>query len=186
MKKLLLAGLLGGVALFAWESIAHLALPLGDAGIKTITGEQAVVASLKDNIKEAGFYFFPAPQNPPAQGTGYTGIMVVQPNGTLTMAPGQLITQLLVDMLTMLVAAILLSRAGLRGFGKRLFFVTLMGLLPTLGVDIPQWNWYAFPAVYALAQAVVHLGGFAAGGLVLAKVIQTTTLATKETRQAAA
>ena len=32
-KKILLAGILGGLALFAWESVAHMALPLGEAGI---------------------------------------------------------------------------------------------------------------------------------------------------------
>jgi hypothetical protein len=31
-KNILLAGLLGGLALFAWESVAHMALPLGEAG----------------------------------------------------------------------------------------------------------------------------------------------------------
>jgi hypothetical protein len=33
-KKILLAGILGGLALFAWESLAHMVLPLGDAGIR--------------------------------------------------------------------------------------------------------------------------------------------------------
>ena len=43
MTRILLAGLLAGLAVFAWESIAHMALPLGDAGIKPLSNEQAVV-----------------------------------------------------------------------------------------------------------------------------------------------
>ena len=45
MRRVILAGLLGGLALFAWESVAHLLLPVGQAGIKTIDNKQAVVAS---------------------------------------------------------------------------------------------------------------------------------------------
>ena len=57
MRRVILAGLLGGLALFAWESVAHLLLPLGQAGIKTIDNEQAVVASLRDNVKQSGPIF---------------------------------------------------------------------------------------------------------------------------------
>jgi hypothetical protein len=36
MKRVMVAGVLGGLALFSSESVAHLLLPLGQAGIKTI------------------------------------------------------------------------------------------------------------------------------------------------------
>ena len=32
--KILLAGILGGIAMFIWTSIAHLAFPLGEAGLR--------------------------------------------------------------------------------------------------------------------------------------------------------
>src|SRR5438128_12394968 len=32
--KILLAGILGGIVMFIWTSIAHMALPLGEAGIR--------------------------------------------------------------------------------------------------------------------------------------------------------
>ena len=38
---------------------------------------------------------------------------------------------------------------------------------------MPQWNWYGFPDVYFAAQFLVHLVGFAAGGLVLARLVST-------------
>ena len=94
MKRVLLAGLLGGLTLFAWESVAHLVLPLGQAGIKTLDHEQAVVSSLKDNEKEGGLYFFPAAaangQVPP----GPSGILAFQPNASMSMMPSQLLTLL--------------------------------------------------------------------------------------------
>jgi hypothetical protein len=60
LMKILLAGILGAVAMFIWTSIAHMALPLGEAGISEIPNEQAVLAAMQSNIAEkSGLYFFP-------------------------------------------------------------------------------------------------------------------------------
>lgn len=58
-KRILLAGILGGIALFVWGSVSHLALGLGEIGIKEIPNEAAVLAALRAGISEPGFYFFP-------------------------------------------------------------------------------------------------------------------------------
>jgi hypothetical protein len=163
-------------------------LPLGDAGIQAVANEQAFLTTVKENFKESGFYFFPAPESRPdmtaeqkraamdqAQAkwrTGPAGIMIVHPNGRPATLPAMLLTQFATDVVIMLLAAVLLARAMAKRFGDRVIFVALMGLLPTLGAEIPQWNWYGFPAVFTLAQLVVHLVGFAVGGLVLAKIVQ--------------
>jgi len=39
MKRIFLAALLGAIAMFIWTSIAHMALPLGEAGIREIPNE---------------------------------------------------------------------------------------------------------------------------------------------------
>jgi hypothetical protein len=73
----------------------------------------------------------------------------------------------------MLIAAWLLSQAILlKGYGARVLFVALIGLIPTLQSDMPQWNWYGFPGAYFGAQFLVHLVGFAVGGLVLARLVR--------------
>ncbi len=43
--KILLAGILGAVAMFIWTAIAHMALPLGEAGIGEIPNESAVLST---------------------------------------------------------------------------------------------------------------------------------------------
>jgi hypothetical protein len=175
MRRVILAGLLGGLALFAWESVAHLLLPLGQAGIKTIDNEQAVVASLRDNVKQSGLYFFPAAAaTGTARAGGPTGILAFQPMGTMSMMPSQLLTQLGADIVAMIIAGILLAQAGgFPGFGKRVLFFTLMGVLPALRTDLSYWNWYAFPTVYTAAQFTVNIVGFCLAGLVLAKITAT-------------
>ena len=60
MKRIFLAGLLGGIAMFIWTSIAHMALPLGEAGIREIPNEAAVLSAMQSNIAEKpGFIIFP-------------------------------------------------------------------------------------------------------------------------------
>src|SRR5258705_11580536 len=59
MGKKLLAGVLGGLALFICSFVAHDVLPLGKAGIKEVPNEQAVLASMKANMPEEGLYFLP-------------------------------------------------------------------------------------------------------------------------------
>ena len=39
-KRVLIAGVLGGIAMFLWSSIAHMVLPLGMTGIQEIPNEQ--------------------------------------------------------------------------------------------------------------------------------------------------
>jgi hypothetical protein len=50
MKRILLAGVLGGVAMFVWASIAHLVLPLGTTGIKEIPNEESVLAGMQTQM----------------------------------------------------------------------------------------------------------------------------------------
>ena len=60
MKRLFLAALLGAVAMFIWTSIAHMALPLGEAGIREIPNEAAVLGAMESSIaKKRGLYVFP-------------------------------------------------------------------------------------------------------------------------------
>ena len=61
-KRIILAGVLGGIVMFIWTSIAHMVLPLGEAGIREIPNEQAVLAAMQANIGEtSGLYVFPGP-----------------------------------------------------------------------------------------------------------------------------
>lgn len=149
-----------------------------------------MVATLKDNVKQAGFYIFPGgavlqpglTSDQKKEATkkamelwkaGPTGIMVVNPNGMDADSPRQLITQCLLDIVVALLAAFLLSLAtSLQSYGGRVLFVALLGLLPTLNAELPYWNWYNFPTTFIMAQGFVHLMGFVVAGLVIAKFVK--------------
>jgi hypothetical protein len=62
VMRIILAGIVGGIAMFIWTSIAHLALPLGEAGIDEIPNESAVLAAMQSNMGDkTGPYIFPVP-----------------------------------------------------------------------------------------------------------------------------
>jgi len=60
VMRILLAGILGGIVMFIWTSIAHMALPLGEAGINEIPNESAVLGAMQSSIGDkTGLYIFP-------------------------------------------------------------------------------------------------------------------------------
>ena len=81
-KRVFLAGVLSAVAMFLWSGIAHMALPLGEAGIQQIDKEDALLSTLQSTLSTRGFYMFPkmAPGTPEAEyqkkvATGPSGVM---------------------------------------------------------------------------------------------------------------
>jgi hypothetical protein len=188
-KRILLGGVVGGVVMFIWGAVSHMVLPLGEVGIKQIPNEAAAIAAMRDNIKEAGFYFFPGEEHTPGMTEeqqqaamkrwedkfrqGPTGILIYQPGGQEPLSPGQLLTELTSNIAAALVAAFLLWQAsGLGGFGGRVLFVTLLGLVSSLAIDVSYWNWYGFPTSFTLATMADQVIGFLLVGLVLAKMVK--------------
>jgi hypothetical protein len=63
--RILLAGVLGGIMMFVWTSIAHMALSLAEPGINEIPNESAVLSAIQRSIGEkTGLYVFPGRQSP--------------------------------------------------------------------------------------------------------------------------
>ena len=48
MLKIVLAGLVGGLVVFAWSAFSHMVLPTREAGIRQIPNEDAVLSALKE------------------------------------------------------------------------------------------------------------------------------------------
>jgi len=183
-KRVVVCALLGGLAMFLWSSLIHMASPLGEAGVREIPRdrEEAVLHAMRDGIGEEGLYLFPgfglppgAPRDEAAQQrwqdrypTVPHGLLIYHPPGGSLDFPRLLGVEFLSDVLLAAVAAILLGRARLRDYAQRVLFVSLMGLMPFLAIDVSLWNWYGFPLAYALASLVDQLGSFILAGFVLA------------------
>jgi hypothetical protein len=189
-QRILLAALLGGLALFAWESVAHLMTPLGEMGFKTLDDEATVLPVLKTTVHDSGFYFFPAPQYRAGMSSaeksaamdaamqkyqqGPSGMILILRNGATAMTPQQLLTQFVADLVAMLIAAILLAQLGPGvSFARKLSLFALLALFPTLRMGVPWVNWYHFPNSLFAAQFIVDFAGFLIAGLIVAKLVQS-------------
>jgi len=171
-----------GIVVFAWGSVAHLATPLGKVGIRQIPGEDKVGGAMKDAIREPGFYFFPYIDDSKATKSeqeawaakvkqGPTGILIIHPEGGEAMSLRQLGTELATNIVSALLAALLLAQVR-SGFGGRMLFVTGLGLFGFVITSVPYWNWYGFPLDYTGAQAIEKIVGWFLAGLVLAVIVR--------------
>ena len=179
-KKIVLGGIVAGIVVFIWGAVSHMVLGLGEAGIKGLPNEEAVLSALRANVTEPGFYFFPwgdmegSKEQMDAWAEKYrtspAGIMIYKPQGGEMMPPSMLITELVTNILAALIAAFLLSRAlgGLGGLFGKAAFVSLFGLFAGVEIDLSYWNWYGFPTSYTVSYIVQHVVGWFLAGLVLA------------------
>ncbi len=159
-KRILLAGLLGGVAMFIWSSIAHMVLPLGEVGIQSPPGEQTLVKTLQSSLGQTpGLYLF------------QSGLLVYRPTGAMEMHPGQLITEFVTEFAEALLLAWLLSRTRLHSYLSLLGFTVIVAVLGALVTNVSYWNWYSFPASYTLAYMTTETVGLLVAGAVAAKAL---------------
>lgn len=188
MSRVFLAALLGGLAMFIWSAVAHMVLPLGEAGLKEVRDE-SVLDSLQTGIQEPGLYVLPGfglgPDAPAAQKKEAmqhlderlarypSGLLMFFPKGGRSLAMGRwLAVEFATEVVEAFLVVFLLSLTRLTTYGARLGFVMLAGLLAALATNVSYWNWYGFPAVYTAAYITTQLVGFFCVGIVAALLLR--------------
>jgi hypothetical protein len=186
--RVLLAGILGGIAMFVWTTIAHMVLPLGEAGFREIPDEQSVVGAMNSAIgDQAGFYIFPGPglgPNPTREQRSEamkrmaedfpkhaSGLLIYHPAGRSFSFGKSLGTEFVTELLEAILIVFLLTRTRLQSFGARVGFVFVAGILAVTATNISYWNWYGFPANYTAAYMLIQIIGFICTGIVAALVL---------------
>ena len=93
MTKILLGGVVAGIAIFFWGFVSHMLLPLGEMGLQSIPNEDELDAAIKKDVREPGLYFVPGRDMSKSQSQeemqahmdkiakGPYGFMVIYPNG---------------------------------------------------------------------------------------------------------
>ena len=177
--NVLIAGILGGIAMFIWSTIAHVVLPLGQIGFSQMPNEAAVLAAAQaSNGDRDGLYMFPwvDPKDPQLM-EKMTAAMKVNPSGLLLYHPpghgvtdmvGPLIGEFTKEVAQSLIAAFLLSLAALGAYMCRLGFVVLIGIAATITTNVSYFLWYGFPLDYTVANMFIEAVGYLAAGLVIA------------------
>ena len=193
--KILMAGILGGIVMFIWTSIAHMALPLGEAGIGEIPNESAVLSAMQSNIgDQTGLYIFPGPglgKNATRQENDeamkHMGEkMAANPSGILMYhAPGRplalgklLGVEFGTELLEAILVVFLLAQTPIASFAGRVGFVLVAGILAAIATNVSYYNWYGFPRVYTASYMLTQIVGFLCVGIVAAVVLRKTTFRT--------
>jgi hypothetical protein len=186
--KILLAGILGGIVMFIWTSIAHMALPLGEAGVRELPNESAVLSAMQRSIGEqTGLYIFPGPgvgKNATRQEKNeamkhMSEKMAANPSGILMYhAPGRPFTlgkwlgiEFGTELLRAVLVVFLLAQTHIVSFAGRVGFVLVAGILAAITTNVSYWNWYGFPGVYTASYMLTQIVGFFLVGVVAALVL---------------
>lgn len=178
--RLIVAALLGGIVVFFWGFVSHVALPIGNMGFAYAKAEDPVIAVLRDNLAGEGVYVVPgltpeqyedeaatAAYSEKSKANPYA-LIVYQPQGRDGMQMGvQLAREWATNTVSALAVAWVLS-LGAFGFGRRVAVSATMGLFAWLVVSMPYWNWYRFPWEFTLANLIQNVVGWTLAGLVMA------------------
>lgn len=186
MKRIILAGLLGGLVVFFWSALAHMVLPIGMMGMKipADAAQQTALSGLSGQFNEEGIYLLPVPQpeiwDDDAAMQAFSAraaqqpyaFVAYQPQGVDGMAAFgmNLMRQGIISIAAALLAAWIVSLT-LAGFMQRVLVVTGMGLFAWLVVNVPYWNWYRFPMEFTLGAFLEVVIGWLLAGLVIAALV---------------
>jgi hypothetical protein len=166
--RILIAGILGGIAMYVWSSLAHVALPLGQMGISTMPNEAAATAALSAALGDKdGLYLFPASMTAKS---GPSGLLAYH-KALTQMDAKTLGSEGVVEVLQAVLAAVLLGMSGVTGFGRRVGFVTLVGVIAAIATNPSYWIWYKFPTDYTAAYMLIQLVEYLVAGVVIAAVL---------------
>ena len=178
--RVFLAGLVGGIVVFVWGAVSHMALGLGDMGMKAPGNEQAVLSAMKDGLPGEGIYLMPYLAPEKMQDTAATAeystralanpyaFVVYQPQGRdLTDMTRNLATQFASDTLAAMVVAFVLA-LGNFSFGRRVVTAGALGLFAWLSISVPYWNWYRFPMNFTVGTLVDEVVGWMLAGAAMA------------------
>jgi len=186
-KRVLIAGILGGIVMFLWGGLWHDQLPTAFLGLRSLPNEAALVSAIKTNIPEPGMYLFPGfgvPDDAPFSqkkaamqkvvqsfAGGPQGVLIYNPAGTGLTAK-MLITEGATNIIQALLVAFLLAQVGVKRYASRLGLAFVIGLLASITTNISLWNFYRFPSSWILGQIASLVLGYFLMGIVVAAIVK--------------
>jgi hypothetical protein len=187
-NQLVLGALLGGLVLFAWGFVSHGVLGWHEAQLRAFTNEPAVQETVVSGVSGSGLYLLPnlspAQQGLPKEeraaaesalmerfSRGPTVFAVVRVGSQASM-PVLLGGQLLLGILTALVATWLLAQAKIPTYGRRVAFVTALAVVLVLFAKLPHWLWWSFPTGFTLVESIDTVIAFALLGALLGRIVR--------------
>lgn len=179
--RVLVAALMGGIVMFLWGAIAHMALGLGNVGMRQPVSEDTVLAALQPGLgNRSGVYILPSvdPDKMRDKATmdAYSAKSKVSPYAFMVYLPqgedlsdmsAQLPRQWASDTLSALALAFVMGLAAF-SFVTRLSIALAASVFAWLSTMVPYWNWYRFPTNFTVAALIEQVVGWLLAGAVMA------------------
>lgn len=196
MKKVIFAGIVGGVILWIWGFIAWVVLPLHLSTVTPIPNETEFVESLKRSLPAPGVYELPsmpresAGQSPSEQESamadymakyeaGPTGMIFYDPAGRDPFMVNQMISGLLIFILSAAIVAWLLSRstAAAESYLSRVIYCGMIGTLIAVACHLSAWNWMGYPLDWTRALMIDSIVAWLLAGMGIAAIVRQQPVA---------
>ncbi len=179
LHRLMFAALAGAAVMFAWSALSHTLLIRGD-GFAPLPNETALLAEMRESIKDEGLYFFPGidwSRHPNADETAAweqrfragNGLLVFHPSSDAPVSGRKLVLQFLCDLLASGIAAYVVAFLAVP-YWKRVATIGALGAFGCLGVSALFWNWYGFTHAFFAAHCLDKIVGWALAGAAIAKL----------------
>jgi hypothetical protein len=179
--RIVVAAIVGGLIVFIWGAVAHMALPMGEMGLSVLPDETRLMEFVR-TVPSSGMYFYPgmnmSGKPTPEQLKAHQEMVTSGPSGLLIltksnggMTPQRLIIELVSNILAALVAAILVSLM-IGGYVKRALAVALFGLFGVFSLLLSYWNWYGFPTAFVAGETITEVVGWLLAGFAIAKIVR--------------
>ncbi len=190
MKRILIAGVAGGIVLYIWGIVSFHFLPWHAMG--RLPGETAITQAMRAADVPAGVYRLPGRDREAMQKMteaerekvqaewkaaheqGPLAVIVYDAEGASTLPVMAMVRGLVLDVLLAAVAAAILSMAApaLGGLPTRILFLVLVGIYASIATHLMNWNWMGFPLGFSLEMACDTVVGSLLLGIVLAIVVR--------------
>lgn len=188
MGRIVLAGLIGAVAMFIWSAVAHTVTPLGDATIGQLSETSPAPAGLLAELGDKdGLYVFPGVGGDPhadeaaaakmaeRMKTGPSGFVLYHgPGRSDAMAP-LMIREFVLELVQSLILAWLLAGLAVATLGRRVLVALAAGVAVGIGTNGSYWVWWGFPLEYTLGSVAIQVIGYTLAGVAIALILGRKT-----------
>ncbi len=172
MLRVLIAGVIGGILMYAWTSFVEFQLELGAVGLQGLPHAQSVVTPLKAATGDKlGLYFYPFGGGGAEMSEANmkpNGLILYNPAGTPGVSPAMLGSEFAKELVQALIAAWVASLAVAALFWRRVGIVAAIGFSAAIGTNLSNYIWYFYPLDYTLAQIFIQFSAASVAGLGIA------------------
>lgn len=182
MKRMLLGSFLAAIIIMVVGAIFWMVIPAGISIIKPVPHEDALLATLKEQLPEDGAYILPFPKadmkDPVFQQKRQQGPLVqifFHRNGEEISMPAQMAIGFLHYWLSAFLLAGLLSMARIANYGSRLLFIILGGSFATVSVQLLNPIWWHHPIYFHLVTSLHQFVNWLLAGFIMAAIVRPRT-----------